>query len=163
MGIIITVICIFYGVASHWFAKETPNTDIIIDAEAGAISESHCNFEKRNTPVKIIQLPNCKLSDSRNYVRIRIRGNCMEPRGILNGEQWLVSRINHEKTASETIKKGDVVLIYLKDKDLYKIREVKDILPDNRLDTIWYDNGVEHKSSKPHLYSDTIGIVKYAI
>lgn len=159
IGIIAASLCVLYGIASHLYAKK----DKVIDVEAGPTSECHRVFLKEEAAPKIIKLPNGKLVSSRNFVRIRIRGNCMEPRSIFNGEQWLVDRIDHKKAVGETIKKGDVVLIYLKDKNLFKIREVENINSTNFLDTIRYNNGERIKSSKPHSYSDVIGIVKYAI
>lgn len=160
MGIIIVTLCVLYGITSHLYAKQ--KEDLIIDVEAGPTSECACVLSKEKAISKIIKLPNGRFVDSQKYVRIKIHGNCMEPRDILNGEQWLVSKVNHNKPVEDNIKVGDVVLIHLKDKNLYKIREVKHI-SDNSLDTIRYENGVEKKSSKPHSYGDVIGVVQYAI
>lgn len=94
----------------------------------------------------ILRLKNGETVPTSKFIRIRIQGSCMEPKGIIAGEQWFVKPISQSKILDE-IKPGDVLLIHLKDKNMYKIREYQSTTPDaTSLNTFYYNpDGTPHQ------------------
>ena len=81
-----------------------------------------------------------------------------------NGEEWLVEPINKRKRLDKQINDRDVLLIYVEDKDLYKIREFEGFNKDGSLATFYYeDDGAKHISSKPHTQESVCGVVGYRV
>lgn len=81
-----------------------------------------------------------------------------------NGDEWLAVKIDRKKNLRDQIKVDDVLLIYLADKNSYKIRKVKGFINDTTLDTYSYNpDRTEHKSSKPHVAESIMGVVKYRL
>ena len=75
----------------------------------------------------------------------------------------MVKKINEKESICNQIKKGDILLIYLSDNDIYKIR-VFDRYEGEDLVTYRYDdNGRRQDSSRNHKESSIIGIVKYRL
>lgn len=160
-GIILAVICVLYGIASKQYAKK----DRVMEVEAGPVAgSSDCAFHTKTEPSRLVRLKDGRYVNTRDYIRIIVKGNCMRPRNIQDGEEWLVERINKWKPLDRQIKQRDVLLIYLADKNLYKIREFKDFNGNGLLNTFYYEeNGTEHASSHPHTPESVRGVVRYAI
>lgn len=106
-----------------------------------------------------------RIHSSSEFIRIEIHGSCMEKRGILNGEHWLVEPLYGDDMVREKIMPSDVLLIYLPDKDEYKIREFSGYRNKQKdeLTTGSYCNNEWRESSKPHCISLVKGIVRYRI
>lgn len=101
--------------------------------------------------------------DTSGMIRIVVKGNCMRPKNIESGAQLLVKKISEKESICNQIKKGDILLIYLSDNDIYKIR-VFDRYEGEDLVTYRYDdNGRRQDSSRNHKESSIIGIVKYRL
>lgn len=163
IGLLFIVICILYGKASKSY--NCHQQDFVLETKAGTTKDADaqvCNHESK--PSKIIKLPNGNYINTNDLIRIEIKGNCMRPRNVYDGEEWLVFPIDSTKKCEEQIKPKDIVLIYLEDKNIYKIREVRSFLGNQFLDTIYYDNdGETNQSSKPHSYASVRGILRFAI
>ena len=162
IGIIFVAICALYGVASSMYAHK--EVDEVIETEAGKISD--CNtLSTYNAISRLIKLRDGRIMRTSDFIRIRITGSCMEPRNVLNGEEWLVLPIQKDKDIKSQIKVNDILLLYIQDKGIYKIRELRDILDDgNELVTGYYRlDGVKQKSSKNHSAEQVRGVVKYSI
>lgn len=85
----------------------------------------------------------------------------MTPRGVLSGKEWLVQRWDGNVAS---VKKRDILMIHLKDKDIYKIREVEEILIEkHEFVTIHYPKGIVQKSSKNHSFESVVGILRYGL
>ena len=107
---------------------------------------------------------NGRYVNTRDYIRIVVHGNCMKSRNIQDGEEWLVEPLDKQKPFRSQIKEKDVLLIYLKDEDLYKIREFEGFNADGSLQTFYYESdGTKHSSSRPHAAGTIQGVVRYAI
>lgn len=159
--IIFCLIVVGYGVMSF---KNSQTQDVIL-VEAGPTQCANFmrSLEKMRVPTRTIKLPNGSYKKSTDFLRIRINGNCMHKRNICFGEEWLVEPINHSLGMKEQLKKSDVLLIYIKDKKLYKIRELSSFLEEDMMETIYYDGEEVKVSSLPHSYNSVVGIVRYNI
>lgn len=139
----------------------------VIPIEAGStknITSESLNKFVSSSRSMIIRLNSGEYIHSKDYIRIRIFGSCMKPRNIIKGEEWLVKPIDKNKDVWNQIKPEDVLLIHIKDKDIYKIREYVSPADDENLNTIWYEaDGGKHRSSRPHSIESIVGVVKYAI
>ena len=160
LGMVLAVICVLYGIASTRYARK----DTVLGVEAGPLPGGDCALPEKKEGSKVIRLTDGRYINTRDYIRIMVYGGCMRPRNILNGEEWLVERINKLKPLEKQIRERDVLLIYVADKNLYKIREFKKFNEDGSLATFYYeDNGTEHPSSRPHTRESVCGVVRYAI
>lgn len=102
--------------------------------------------------------------DKTNLIRVLVDGKCMERKGIKDGTQLYAKAINHSIKLSKQISQGDVLLIYLTDKNIYKLR-VFDKIGGGTLATYRYDinTGERKNSSKPHRPESVIGVVQYLL
>ena len=99
------------------------------------------------------------------YQRVIVHGHCMEPRGIMDCSQLWVKSINREKDFSLQVKHDDILLIYLSDKNIYKLRIFDKYLDNDRLLTYRYNPKTKERvdSSIPHKRESVVGVVKYAV
>lgn len=95
-------------------------------------------------------------------LRVIVHGNCMSKRGIHDRDQLVVQKVNNNDLGK--LKKGDIVMIHLKDKGIDKIREFDKFTEDGRLDTLYYneDGSVRH-SSHAHTRESIVGRVRYRL
>jgi hypothetical protein len=160
VGLVFVLICVFYGIASHFYAK----TETAIVTEAGATSDKvGSSVITRKVPAQVVRLENGKYIRTRDYIRIIVDGDCMSPRNILRNEEWLVEPVKSSDLETK-LQKKDVVLIFLEDKQMYKIREFEGYDSEGNLTTLYYDeNSRKRYSSHPHPKSSVRGILRYAI
>lgn len=159
IGIIFVVICIFYGWASFSFRQK----DHVIEVEAGNTDDG-CKLRQYDSSSKSVKLSNGKYVNTRDFIRIIIHGNCMTPRNILNGEEWLVEPINPNLDIKSQLKIKDVMLLYINEKNCYIIRELSSFDTDDSIKTLRYneDKSVRH-SKRNHTFEQVLGVVRYAI
>lgn len=157
---IFLAICTLYGLASNSYKKK----DVIIGVKAGDASDE-CSLPIAQAHSKSVRLPNGRYINTKDFIRIRINGNCMKPREILNGEEWLVEKWdNNTKSLNCNLHPRDIMLLYIEDKHSYIIRELVSIKEDNRLKTKRYnDDGSDRFSKNDHRLEQVQGIVRYAI
>lgn len=160
--VIFALLCLAYGYTSKSKVQMQWAT------EAGSVEKSdseELRSYNRKVSTCFFMYGNQKI-DSSDYVRIEIHGTCMTPRGICNNEHWLVKPIDKSSDIRDQIKTDDVLLLYLADKDEYKIREFRGYTGEKNdlLDTYRYsDDGGEVRSSCPHSFDKVVGVVTYKI
>lgn len=141
--------------------------DKVIAVEAGTIDGVCSEVLKQSSYYvkhKIIKDNKGNILDPDNIIRIVIRGNCMKPLNINTGDEMIAVKIDKNKSLSEQISKNDVLLIYLEDKRIHKIRAFEDFNTENELKTFWFeDNGQKHYSSRPHSSNSVLGVVRYRV
>lgn len=127
----------------------------VIVAEAGKISEIGDTYQPY-----IYMNPILSNNDS-NIQRVIVHGRSLEPRGIYDRSQLYVQLINLEKDFSLQVKHDDILLIYLKDKNIYKLRIFDKHLDNDNLLTYMYNpqTGERVDSSLPHRRASVVGIV----
>ena len=160
--IIITTLAI-YGLGKWSVSK----TDYVRCVEAGPTShvspsEIHrlCCREKHI----VVLGKNGKPIDTKLYQRVMVKGNCLKPLGIEDDAQLLVRKFNNDNDEKNRIKKGDILMIYLKSKDIYKVRVFDDFLEGGLIRTHRYgDNDNVIYSARPHELSRVEGVWKYLI
>lgn len=100
------------------------------------------------------------VSIHRNFV---VKGKCMEPRGIKEGDVVDIMVFDKSKRAElgKLLEKDQIVLIYLNDRRFrgYKLRIVNDVRDNDAL-TYYYKDGEIQDSSCPHAFKDIIGILR---
>jgi hypothetical protein len=137
----------------------------VIFVEAGStdgVSAKDLSSSYRE-PKCIVKNSDGKRIDTRNMIKVVAKGDCMAPRGIHTGSQLLVKKVNRKDLHNE-VKPKDILLIHLKDKRIYKIREFKGYVSEHELQTCRYDEqGNVVESSRPHAEDTIVGVVKYAI
>lgn len=161
--LIFAAICVAYGI----LRTRKPHTDKVLPANAGSISEPHdvpADGIITDKESSVIRLPNGMYANTRSYYRIHIIGGCMTTIGIRRDEEWLASKLKKRKKITEQIAKGDVLLIYLVDKNIYKIRRFDSVDDNGKLRTYYYnEDGSVHESSKPHAPESVMGVVRYKV
>ncbi|MDE6043396.1 MAG: hypothetical protein K2G07_07645 [Muribaculaceae bacterium] len=159
VGLIFAIICILYGWASFAYRQK----DHVIEVEAGNTDDG-CKLGKYDMSSKSVRLSNGKYVNTRDFIRIIIHGNCMTPRNILNGEEWLVEPINQKLDIKSQLRIKDVVLLFIEDKNSYIIRELSSFDTDGTLQTSRYNDDKSIRASKRnHRLDQILGVVRYAI
>lgn len=159
--VIFILISFLYGM---WSYKSRAN-DIVYITEAGPTDGNDCILQQHyHSPAQTYRLSNGEYRSSKDFFHIKVSGNCMASHNIFNGEEWLAERIDHSKSCQSQIAPKDVLFIYIKDKNIYKLREFSALNEDGSLRTLYYDKQGNIKySSTPHSYSSILGVVKYNI
>lgn len=137
----------------------------VIVAEAGKISDMSDTYQ----PYVFMNSVNINMRERHgiaiplDYQRVFVHGHCMEPRGIRDCSQLLVKSIDVNKDFSLQVKHDDILLIYLPDKNIYKLRVFDKYLDDNNLITYRYNPQTKARidSSLPHKRENVVGVVKY--
>lgn len=113
---------------------------------------------------RIVRDQNNKIVDTHKMIRVIVQGRCMEPKGIYTNDQLLVKKIDRNKPLEEQIKEDDILLIYLADNGIHKIRIFEGYEKDGRLKTYHYtDDGNKRKSKYPHKRNSVLGKVVYKV
>lgn len=160
--IILSIIAILLLIA--YFLLNRPQKVIVADAgptKKLTDKEQRANDELR--PYQFIRLGSGKNINSRDYMRVKVDGHCMEPRGIKDGCQVLVLPRNKNEQFKKQVKLGDILLIYLHDKKVYKLRILENYDNEKQLITFRYENGQKHRSQRNHNPDDVLGVVKYIL
>ncbi len=88
----------------------------------------------------------------------------MEPRGIKDKSIVFVQPLSKKENFKKQVKAEDVLLIYLHDKGVFKLRILQNYDNEKQLITYRYkDDGTKHLSSRNHNPDDVKGVVKYVI
>ena len=148
-----------------------PQKVIVADAQLTYSSTSKEQKEKITyLPYQNLCTPQGKVIYTLNYIRVLVNGTCMAPRGIMNGRQILVELLKEEQKLyfKKYVKTEDVLLIHLKDKDVYKLRilqnyEKNDKNDDELITYRYLPNGDKHRSSRNHRPADVVGVVRYVL
>lgn len=101
--------------------------------------------------------------DRTNLERIVVKGGCMAHRGIPSGSQLLVDPIRNTEDFSRKVKEHDILMIYIADKKIYKIRELDHVEASEAYTFCYNPDGSRHNSSKPHKIESVKGVVRYRI
>lgn len=154
------IVAFFYG----WLIYKYSDGMTVIAVEASCICSYSSEWLKKQSFVvpKTLYKIDGAVIDSSQYIRLIVKGNCMSPRGIVDGTQLLALKVS-KKDLQSKLRQNDIVLIYLKDSDIYKIRIFDKYDDSGNLITYYYKNGEKHNSSKPHSQQDIQGIVKFSL
>ena len=113
---------------------------------------------------KIFKDTNGNIINPKNMIRMVVSGNSMSPLRINSGDEIIALKIDKKKPLDQQIKKDNLVLIYLNDIGIYKIRAFHSFDGNNKLLTYYYNEYGEKVMSKVGYSPDSIrGIVKYKV
>lgn len=168
--IIFIVALIGYGAMSILTRKASHGTGMMYDdvlcVEAGGTSSVDPQFLK-DASYKVKHVPikdkTGKVINGKDTIRLKVNGVCMEPRGIHDGDELIAVRINNLIPFEKQVKRDDILLIHIEDKDINKIRIFDDFAEDNSLKTYRYEEGVRKNSSRNHKIESVQGVVKFVL
>lgn len=162
MILMILATCFFLPYIIYQYHKKRTyagNVKRLPQVEAGP-TKQFCNRKIDLTSLVSVDMKNISMDPNLRY--FVVKNQCMQMKGISDGDIIGVRMLNDENKISALRKKGLMLLIYLDDKNFkgYKIREQGEIT-NNRMayNTYHYKGGIQHKSSKPHSIESIKGIV----
>ena len=139
----------------------------IILADAGSTRKLTGREQRKKDsfrPFQNISLQAGKILHSRDYICVKVDGSSIEPRGIKNNSIVYVLPLNRKEHFKKQVRAEDVLLIYLPDKNVYKLRILQNYDNKKRLITYRYnEDGKKHISSKSHHPDNVRGVVKYVM
>lgn len=167
MGTINFILLSLLIIGIYVFCNLILNRDRVLSVEAGDTGNVNpVELRKKSfyAPHRVFKDADGNVINTFDMIIVKVCGDCMCPRNIPNGSELLVKKIHSANSAHDIIKKDNILLIHLKDKDLYKIRIFDDFNGNNELKTYRFNkNGEKVDSSRPHRIEDVIGIVKYKV
>ena len=152
----------------YWLKKKSgaTNREYVQCVEAGSMGDVDAETLKKLSFYDrqvIIRDDNGNVLGNDRYARIVVNGNCMNERGIYNGDQLLAEKINADNTDLKAVlKKDNIVWLYIDQTKIDKIRVFDDWVNDE-MKTYYFKNGNKHYSSHNHKASQVRGIVRYKI
>lgn len=166
MGTFYFIIVFVIVVAFYAYCNMGLKRDYVICVEAGDSEEANpqeLNNASYYVPHRIIRDKNGRIINTSNMLRIKVSGNCMRPYGIESGDELLVKKIGKDECLDNVIQQNDILLIYLSDKRMYKIRAF-DRFEEGSLKTFRFLDNCERKDSrKLHTRESVVGKVEYKI
>lgn len=161
------IIASLYSLVSGVIRRRENGYDDVWAVEAGPSCDASAkalNALSRKERAFDIQIKPGRTVRTSDYLRILVVGNCMKPRNILDGEEWLVEPVDHLRVKPSDLKAKSVLLINIPDKGILKIREFEGVAENGDLKTLWYKpDGTPSYSSRPHSWENVKGIVRYSI
>lgn len=161
------ILCFLVVIAFYGYCNISLKREYIQSVEAGGLDETTQEEQRQLSyyaPYRMMKDVNGRTIDGQNTMKIKVKGRCMEPLNIKTGDILLVKKFDKNEDLSTKIRQGDILLIYLSDKKIYKIRAFdgyrdaeKSLLNTYRFD----DNRQKKDSSKPHKREDIVGRVEY--
>ena len=166
MGTFYFILVFTSVVAFYAYCNMGLKRDFVICVEAGDSEEANpCELRKASyyAAHRIIRDKGGRIVNTSDTIRIKVSGNCMRPFGIVSGDELLVRKIGKDINLDGKISKNDILLIYLSDKKMYKIRAF-DHFEGSALQTFRFlDNGNKKDSRKLHSRESIIGKVEFKI
>lgn len=168
IAIIPALLSIFVFLIDIWIMRRVKKEQVIV-AEAGKISEMRKAYQPyvymNPISISMFNKKGLKKAIPADLQRVIVHGHCMEPRGIMDCSQLYVQNIANDKDFSLQVKHDDILLIYLPDKNIYKLRVFDKYLDQDLLLTYRYNpqTGDRIDSSKPHNRKNVVGVVKFTL
>lgn len=158
-----------YGILSLMMkttVSKAQQTEYVMCVEAGPTASTtaqalmDASYNIRRIPLRDVT---GKVINDDTTMRVKVKGECLVPCGINNGDELIVERIDSTKPLKEQIKRGDVLLIHIDDNGINKLRVFDEYTNDGKLRTYRYENGIRKDSTKPHSEESVVGKVRYTI
>lgn len=163
MILMVLATCFFLPYIIYQYNKKKKhfgNIKRLSQVEAGS-TKRFFNRKTDSTSLVSVDMKNISIDPNLRY--FVVKNQCMQTKGISDGDIIGVRMLNDKDKISALHKKGLILLIYLDDQNFkgYKIREQGEIT-NNKMayNTYHYKDGVQHKSSKPHSIESIKGIVE---
>lgn len=138
---------------------KSENTVQLYVAEAGPTKYF---FRKKTDMMSLVDVDSESISMNPDLQYFVVENNCMEYKGVYDGDIVGVKMFDEKDKDSLLCKPGDMLLIFLDDEHFrgYKIRELGYATESNtEYYTYHYKNGVKTHSSRPHSIDSIKGVV----
>lgn len=164
MAVFVYMIVFAVVLMAYAFMTICVNKSFVQCVEAGSTEHITAKELKKMSlyqPTKKLYDNKGSLLDPKMYFKIVVNGSCLEPKNICNKDFLIVKRLNQDEVGN--LPAGSVIMIHLDDTGVDKIREVVSVGSESIETQYYLDNGKAQRSSKPHLRSNVVGVVKYKI
>jgi hypothetical protein len=166
MEIFVYSIILLILLLSYFYAKRrNVKSEFVQCVEAGPIDGVDAAELKRRSykdrQVVLRDYNGQELSHDK-FVRLIIKGNCMEPRNIKDGDMVIAEKVEETRIDAirQVLQTNNIVWLHIEDTGMDKIRIFKEWAGDEMV-TCYYRNGVERESSSHHKIDQIRGIVRY--
>lgn len=166
MSALVFFIILIIALGLYGYGKFSSVREHVIAVEAGPSGEADSAELKKYSfydTRKNIKDSHGNLINTSKMIRVIVKGNCMQPKGISDGSQLYIQPIDLHKSFKEQVHQGSILLIHIKDKDIKKLRILERINPNGLLETYRFEGENRRDSSKPHKPKDVLGVVKYLV
>lgn len=151
LAAIITATVIFGSRILYLVWRKTRKV-MLYPVEAGPLTEAHPDL---NRPMPVC-VGNLKMNRALHY--FVVKNDCMIPKEI-RPDDIIGVRMFDENFTVENVEEGKILLIYLPEKEIYKMRIKGEPAEDNAYNTYYYRNNEKTKSSRPHGADSIKGVV----
>lgn len=168
MTLIIYTSILVILLVSYYFTKKSgsdEDKEFIQCVEAGPSNETTAaDLVKRSYYAKktVKRGVNGEILDENRFSRLLVKGNCMSPRNIKNGDMVIVEKMTQDEDFSAILKENIILWLYIEDTKMHKIR-IFEGWDNGELKTYYYKNGVKHPSSEHHKTTQIRGVVRYKL
>lgn len=164
MGIIIFGILFLFVLVAYAFMSLCVNKTFVQCVEAGpsdAITADE--LHRKSLCLNNKRMVDCSGNDlsPNDYFRVVVNGNCLRKKQIMNGDILIVKK--YRDSDKSNLIAGRIVLLYIQDTHIYKIREIISVDGNNIKTQYYLDNGEPKESSRLHDISQVRGIVKFKL
>ena len=166
MEIFVYSIILLILLLSYFFAKcRNVKSELVQCVEAGPIDGVDAAELKRRSYKDrqvVLRDNNGQELSHDKYVRLIIKGDCMTPRNIKNGDMVIAEKVEEARRNAirQELQANAIIWLHIEDTGMDKIRVFKE-WDGNDMVTCYYKNGVERESSSHHSIDQIRGIVRY--
>lgn len=153
LAAIITATLIF-GSRIFYLAWRKTRKVMLYPVEAGPITETQPQPDL-NRPMPVC-VGNLKMNRALQY--FVVKNDCMIPKKIFPDDIIGVRMFDKNFTV-ENVEDGKILLIYLNEKKIYKIRIKGELAEGNAYNTYYYRSNEKTKSSRPHGIDSIKGVI----
>lgn len=160
---LIFILLMIVALALYRIGKKTTYVTCVEAGGTDCVKSEDLNVISHREKYQAVLDANGHLIPARDYIKVVVKGNCLKPKGIVNGSELLVYKYKNDSEKND-IKAGDILMIHLESKGIDKIRVFEKMREDGLMDTYRYDENHNKKmSTRPHDLNSVVGKVKYLL
>lgn len=160
---LVFILLIIIALALYCVGKKTIYVTCVEAGDTNCVKPDDLRVMSHREKYQVVLDSNGHLIPAKDYIKVVVKGNCLEPKGIVNGSELLVYKFKNN-AEKKSIKEGDILMIHLESKGIDKIRIFESMREDGLMDTYRFDADKNKKmSSRPHDLNSVVGKVKYLL
>lgn len=160
---ILFILLIVFALIIYGMGKKTDYVACVEAGDTNCVNSDDLKVMSHREKHQVVLDEQGHLVPQKDYIKVVVKGNCLEPKGIVNGSELLVYKFKNDSEKND-IKEGDILMIHLKSKGIDKIRVFEKMREDGLMDTYRFDANKNKKmSSRPHDLNSVVGKVKYLL
>lgn len=160
---LVFILLMILALALYCIGKKTTYVGCVEAGDTGCVKSDELKAMSHREKYQVILDSKGHLIPTKDYIKVVVKGNCLEPKGIVDGSELLVYKFKNDSEKG-SIKEGDILMIHLESKGIDKIRVFERMREDGLMDTYRFDTDKNKKmSSRPHNLNSVVGKVKYLL